>query len=48
MTAFVIMLVSAAVSVKLAAYSDNVSRDISDNLLRLHVVANSDTQEDQA
>lgn len=48
MTAFVIMLVGAAVSVKLAAYSDNVSRDISDNLLRLHVVANSDTQEDQA
>lgn len=47
MTAVVILLVGAILSVKLAAYSDNVSRDISDNLLRLHVIANSDSQEDQ-
>jgi stage II sporulation protein R len=45
--AVIIMMVAALVSVKLAAYSDSVSKDISDNLLRLHVIANSDSEADQ-
>ncbi|MDD4495147.1 MAG: stage II sporulation protein R [Eubacteriales bacterium] len=46
-TAVIVLMVGALVSVKLAAYSDSVSKDISDNLLRLHVIANSDSTADQ-
>jgi len=30
-----------------AVYADNITTDLSDNLLRLHVIANSDSKEDQ-
>lgn len=47
-----IMLVVIAVAATAAfftfSYSDEVNRSLSNNLIRLHVVANSDSQEDQA
>lgn len=44
------LLVTAAVVAGLLAgsYSENVNRDLADSLIRLHVVANSDSPADQA
>jgi stage II sporulation protein R len=35
-------------SIVFASYSENVNEGLSDNLIRLHVIANSDSAEDQA
>jgi stage II sporulation protein R len=44
------LLVTAAVvaGMFLGSYSENVNRDLADNLIRLHVIANSDSPSDQA
>lgn len=44
---FFIILLAAEISVFGVVYAKNVTRDLSDNILRLHVVANSDSTEDQ-
>ena len=40
--------VSAAVSAAAAAYSDGVQADLRNNLIRMHIIANSDSEADQA
>ena len=44
------LLVTAAVitGIFLSSYSENVNKDLADNLIRLHVIANSDSPTDQA
>lgn len=44
------LLATAAVvaGIFLSSYSENINRDLADNLIRLHVVANSDSPADQA
>lgn len=42
-----IMLVSLMVGIALTSYSDDINQGLSDNLIRLHVVANSNLEEDQ-
>lgn len=44
----VILALLAMTVVVFASYSDNVNKSLADNLIRLHVVANSDSPEDQA
>lgn len=44
----VILALLAMTVVVFASYSDNVNKSLADNLIRLHVVANSDAPEDQA
>lgn len=41
---FISLILSAAIT----AYSDGIQEDLQDNLVRLHIIANSDSQEDQA
>lgn len=45
-TALVLVLVLTMV-VFFISYSDNVSKELADNLIRFHVIANSDSAEDQ-
>lgn len=40
--------VSLVLSVAVTAYSDGIQEDLQDNLIRLHIIANSDSGEDQA
>lgn len=40
--------VSLVLSVAVTAYSDSIQEDLQDNLIRLHIIANSDSVEDQA
>lgn len=40
--------VSLVLSVAVTAYSDSIQEDLQDNLIRLHIIANSDSGEDQA
>lgn len=44
------LLITAALvaGILLGGYSENVNRDLADNLIRLHVIANSDSPADQA
>lgn len=40
--------ISLVLSVAVTAYSDGIQEDLQDNLIRLHIIANSDSGEDQA
>lgn len=40
--------ISLVLSIAVTAYSDNVQADLQDNLTRLHIIANSDSEPDQA
>ncbi len=42
------LFVSLALSMAVTAYSDGVQENLCDNLIRLHIIANSDSGEDQA
>ncbi|HHW48320.1 MAG TPA: stage II sporulation protein R [Clostridiaceae bacterium] len=46
----VLLVLTAAVTITAisAIYSDRINKGLADNLVRLHVVANSDSEEDQA
>lgn len=44
---FIIFLTAVFVIVSVGSYAENVTRIIADNLIRFHVVANSDSTEDQ-
>lgn len=39
--------ISLVLSVAITAYSDGIQEDLQDNLVRLHIIANSDSAEDQ-
>ena len=45
-----IMAMAAAIvgTLALTAYSDGVQSDLQSNLIRLHIIANSDSEEDQS
>jgi len=43
----IILFVSVLSCVGLISYSENVSSGLADNIIRLHVLANSDSPEDQ-
>lgn len=45
--ALVVVLIAAIVTVSLASYANGVVKGLADNLIRFHVVANSDSPEDQ-
>lgn len=47
---FITLLITAALvaGILLGGYSENVNRDLANNLIRLHVIANSDSPADQA
>ncbi|AUS97767.1 stage II sporulation protein R [Clostridium thermosuccinogenes] len=48
-TAVSVVIISLLASgIVFATYSDDVNKSLADNLIRLHVVANSDSEEDQA
>lgn len=42
------IFISLAFSIAVTAYSDGVQENLQDNLIRLHIIANSDSGEDQA
>lgn len=44
----VILLTTVSVLMMFSSYSENVNKNLADNLIRLHVIANSDSPEDQA
>jgi len=44
----IIIVAAVILAVCLSSYSENVNNDLANNMIRLHVVANSDTAEDQA
>ena len=46
-TLTILILLSLYVFISAFSYANTVSKDLSQNVLRLHVIANSDTQEDQ-
>jgi stage II sporulation protein R len=46
-TAAVVLLGTLILGIAFVSYSENVSNGLADNLVRLHVVANSDSPEDQ-
>lgn len=41
------LIVGAMIAVMAQVYSDSVTADISDNVVRLHIIANSESEEDQ-
>lgn len=43
-----IILVSIFLLISIVSYANDVSEDLSDNFFRLHILANSDSEEDQA
>lgn len=43
-----IMLFSIFLLISITSYANDVSKDLSDNFFRLHILANSDSEEDQA
>lgn len=43
----IICLLGAFITVSLASYAENVVKNLADNLIRFHVVANSDSADDQ-
>lgn len=45
---FYALFISLMVSMAVTAYSDGVQEDLQSNLVRLHIIANSDSNEDQA
>lgn len=45
--ALVVVLIAALATVSLASYANGVVKGLADNLIRFHVVANSDSPEDQ-
>ena len=42
------VFISLMLSLVITAYSENVQTDLQDNLIRLHIIANSDSDKDQA
>ncbi len=44
----VILLTAVTLLMMFSSYSENVNKNLADNLIRLHVIANSDSPEDQA
>lgn len=44
---FIVPVLALLLFIFLANYSDNINQGLADNLIRLHVVANSDSREDQ-
>lgn len=44
----IISVAVLSIGIVFASYSDNVNKGLADNLIRLHVLANSDSVEDQA
>ena len=42
------IFISLMLSLVITAYSENVQTDLQDNLIRLHIIANSDSDKDQA
>lgn len=45
---FYALFISLMVSMAVTAYSDGIQEDLQSNLVRLHIIANSDSDEDQA
>lgn len=45
---FYALFISLMVSMAVTAYSDGIQEDLQSNLVRLHIIANSDSNEDQA
>ena len=43
-----VFLVALCMTVCVTAYSDGVQEDLQDNLIRLHIIADSDDDNDQA
>ena len=43
-----VFLVALCMTVCVTAYSDGVQADLQDNLIRLHIIADSDDDNDQA
>lgn len=44
----VVLTILLTTSMVVASYSESVNKGLADNLIRLHVIANSDSEEDQA
>ena len=44
----IVITIALTASIVVASYSDDVNKGLASNLIRLHVIANSDSKEDQA
>lgn len=48
LAAVIVLAIVLTTSIVFASYSESVNKGLADNLIRLHIIANSDSEEDQA